>query len=445
MELTIPRTGEASAGLGHPRLRLRSAPQTNAARLLSTSPTLAAGVGTVICVAKKRVPRRSKSERVQTVRTTERPLLDNLVTSGVKALEAAELNRVKSASETPSEANGNWGGEPREWADSNSVTQQISVLSQMGPLAQAKQFIADRLAGDYDRERISNLIDSKINSNKIMMFSFSTCPFCLRAKQILEEDYGEQIEVYECDLESDGYAVRAELGRRTGRTSMPSTWLGPETLLGGCNDGGLGGVATLDKDGRLAPLLTERRGAMGAFAPLEWLTSLGQPDQQQTVERKKALMAACDEAPKNGVGANELVQAKVESAAVALEASCPAQPSRSKLSGVWDLQYCTAEGSSNGKIGPSVGDVTQTFVDDVRFVNAVEFGPLRVALQAEREIMDDQQIRVKFKETVFSIFGLELFRKPTKGSGIWTQRFVDAGLRVMNTPSLFVLRKRRSA
>lgn len=35
-----------------------------------------------------------------------------------------------------------------------------------------------------------------------MMFSFSTCPFCLRAKQILEEDYGEQIEVYECDLES---------------------------------------------------------------------------------------------------------------------------------------------------------------------------------------------------------------------------------------------------
>lgn len=31
------------------------------------------------------------------------------------------------------------------------------------------------------------------------------------------------------------------------------------------------------------------------------------------------------------------------------------------------------------------------------------------------------------------------------GSGIWTQRFVDAGLRVMNTPSLFVLRKRRSA
>ena len=68
----------------------------------------------------------------------------------------------------------------------------------------------------------------------------------------------------------------------------------------------------------------------------------------------------------------------------------------------------------------------------------------RACGQAEREILDDKQIRVKFKETVFSIFGLELFRKATKGSGVWTQRFVDAGLRVMNTPSLFVLRKRRA-
>ena len=30
------------------------------------------------------------------------------------------------------------------------------------------------------------------------------------------------------------------------------------------------------------------------------------------------------------------------------------------------------------------------------------------------------------------------------GAGTWKQRFVDAGLRVMDTPSLFVLRKRRS-
>jgi hypothetical protein len=33
--------------------------------------------------------------------------------------------------------------------------------------------------------------------------------------------------------------------------------------------------------------------------------------------------------------------------------------------------------------------------------------------------------RVKFKETVFSIFGLELFRKPTKGAEFWQQVCTD--------------------
>ena len=39
------------------------------------------------------MPRRSKSERVQTVQTMERPLLDNLVTSGVKAARFQDASR----------------------------------------------------------------------------------------------------------------------------------------------------------------------------------------------------------------------------------------------------------------------------------------------------------------------------------------------------------------
>ena len=35
---------------------------------------------------------------------------------------------------------------------------------------------------------------------------------------------------------SVGYPVRAELGRRTGRTSVPSIWIGGQ-FIGGCNDG----------------------------------------------------------------------------------------------------------------------------------------------------------------------------------------------------------------
>ena len=40
----------------------------------------------------------------------------------------------------------------------------------------------------------------------------------------------------------------------TGRTSVPALYVGGE-FVGGCNDGGMGGVMTLDRDGRLKGLL----------------------------------------------------------------------------------------------------------------------------------------------------------------------------------------------
>ena len=76
----------------------------------------------------------------------------------------------------------------QEWANDDSVTQRISVLSQMGPLAQAKQFIAEKLAGDYDRERISKLIEEKIESNKPFGMSFEASQGLLRAL-MGSEDY----------------------------------------------------------------------------------------------------------------------------------------------------------------------------------------------------------------------------------------------------------------
>ena len=77
----------------------------------------------------------------------------------------------------------------KEWANSDSVTQQISRLSQMGPLAQAKQFIADKLAGDYDEERIGQLIDDNINSNKFFTCSdVLLCISVLAAQHLVEAE-----------------------------------------------------------------------------------------------------------------------------------------------------------------------------------------------------------------------------------------------------------------
>ncbi len=53
-----------------------------------------------------------------------------------------------------------------------------------------------------------------------------------------------------------GYATRAELAKITGRTSVPAVFIGGE-FVGGCNDGGLGGVNTLDRSGKLSSMLRD--------------------------------------------------------------------------------------------------------------------------------------------------------------------------------------------
>lgn len=41
----------------------------------------------------------------------------------------------------------------------------------------------------------------------------------------------------ELDIDREvGFPIRAELGQRTGRTSVPSIWIGGK-FIGGCNDG----------------------------------------------------------------------------------------------------------------------------------------------------------------------------------------------------------------
>ena len=55
---------------------------------------------------------------------------------------------------------------------------------------------------------------------------------------------------------SDGYPLRAELAEKEGRTSVPALYVGG-TFVGGCNDGGIGGVMPLYRSGKLQSLLTE--------------------------------------------------------------------------------------------------------------------------------------------------------------------------------------------
>jgi len=122
-------------------------------------------------------------------------------------------------------------------------------------VSRAKQWLYSRLAGDYDVKAIQEEMLRFESSSSLAMYSFTTCPFCIKAKNILDSA-GAKYKVLELNTLPQGKAIQAELAKRTGRTSVPSIWIKGE-YVGGCNDGGLGGVATLQSQGRLVPLLRE--------------------------------------------------------------------------------------------------------------------------------------------------------------------------------------------
>ena len=162
------------------------------------------------------------------------------------------------------------------------------------------------------------------------------------------------------------------------------------------------------------------------------------------------LLDALAETGPVGVDASAEQQASIESLASALDGKGDdAAQARVPLKGTYDLMYSMAKGGSNGKVGPLTGKVSQIVVDEKNFINQVSLfgGAVVVQLNAQREVIDDNKIKVEFVETVFKIFGKEVKRQPTKGKGVWEQVYVERGedgsatLRVMRTPSLFILRQ----
>ena len=86
------------------------------------------------------------------------------------------------------------------------------------------------------------------------MYSSSTCPCCKKARDAIEAT-GAMFTVVELDQEDDGMATKAELIGMTGQSTVPQVFIGGE-FVGGCNDGGIGGVLPLRDSGKLEPMLS---------------------------------------------------------------------------------------------------------------------------------------------------------------------------------------------
>ena len=152
------------------------------------------------------------------------------------------------------EADG-WTGEPSAWADEDSFTQRLSGATQKYA-AGFKQFVAEKVAGDFDAAAVDASIDAALGDGGVTMYTFTSCPFCKKAKELLDAKGATYTEIA-LDEREDGAALRARLGKRTGRTSVPAVWIGDE-YVGGLNDGAPG-LVPLDKAGELDGKLKSAR------------------------------------------------------------------------------------------------------------------------------------------------------------------------------------------
>ncbi len=81
---------------------------------------------------------------------------------------------------------------------------------------------------------------------RVLMYCTASCPYCVRAEQLLRERGVSDIEKVRVDLEPDR---RAEMMQRTGRRTVPQIFIG-DRHIGGCDD-----LYACDGAGELKPLL----------------------------------------------------------------------------------------------------------------------------------------------------------------------------------------------
>lgn len=80
----------------------------------------------------------------------------------------------------------------------------------------------------------------------VVMYTTQVCPFCVRAKALLQQRGVTEIQEVRVDLDP---AQRDHMMAITGRRTVPQIFIG-DTHVGGCDD-----LMALDQKGGLLPLL----------------------------------------------------------------------------------------------------------------------------------------------------------------------------------------------
>lgn len=82
---------------------------------------------------------------------------------------------------------------------------------------------------------------------KVEIYTWTTCPFCIRAKNLL---LNKGIDFLEYNIDGDEVARNKMAQRANGKRSVPQIFINDDHI-GGCDD-----IYALERQGKLDPILT---------------------------------------------------------------------------------------------------------------------------------------------------------------------------------------------
>jgi glutaredoxin 3 len=83
-------------------------------------------------------------------------------------------------------------------------------------------------------------------SAKVEIYTWTTCPFCVRAKSLLKS---KSVDFIEYNIDGDELARNEMSKRANGKRSVPQIFIN-DVLIGGCDD-----IYALERQGKLEQML----------------------------------------------------------------------------------------------------------------------------------------------------------------------------------------------
>ena len=142
-------------------------------------------------------------------------------------------------------------------------------------------------AGDFGQNSIAETVKQAIDTEPVLMYSFTTCPFCLKAKDLLDS-LGAKYEVVELNTIAEGGDIRNELKNLVGRTSVPAVFINGE--FAGTSRGSHGVISGEPPRRTATPIRVGATRGQGSdpLAPLSSLSLSLRPQVAATTEASAA-------------------------------------------------------------------------------------------------------------------------------------------------------------